>query len=43
MSTIIWTAVIVTIVNRLLPFPPLDDRIRAAYSWLRDKVMAWLQ
>lgn len=43
MSTIIWTTVIVTIANRLLPFPPLDDRIRAVWWWGYEKVMAWLR
>ncbi len=33
MSTLLLI-VVVTVANRLLPFPPLDDRIRAAWKKL---------
>ena len=36
MSTILLI-VVVTVANRLLPFPPLDDRIRAAWRWVWEK------
>jgi hypothetical protein len=38
MITIIVTAIVVTIVNRLLPYPPLDNRILAAWRWAWSKV-----
>jgi len=42
MATWLFWAIVWTIVNRLLPFPPLDDRIRAGYAWVYAKVKGWL-
>lgn len=38
MITFIIAAAIGAVVKTLLPFPPLDDRIRAAWAWARGKI-----
>jgi hypothetical protein len=38
MAEWLFWGVVFTIANRLLPFPPVDDRIRAAWAWAWKKL-----